>query len=90
MNKAIISVIGKDKVGIIARVCSYLSESGINIEDISQTILQGFFTMMMVVDLHSATVSFDDVSAKLGEIGDELGVVIKIQHEDIFSAMHRI
>ncbi len=90
MKKAIISVIGKDMVGIIAKVCTYLSGAGANIEDISQTILQGYFTMMMVVDLSNSGKGFDEVSRELEKIGEEMGLVIKMQHEDIFNTMHRI
>lgn len=90
MKKAIISVIGKDKVGIIARVCNYLCDAGINIEDISQTVLQGYFTMMMVVDTSGSKDTFNEISENLEQIGEEFGLVIKIQHEEIFSAMHRI
>ena len=90
MKKAIISVIGRDMVGIIARVCTYLAENKVNIEDISQTILQGYFTMMMIVDIAGAEKGFDDLAAELAGLGEEIGVAIKMQHEDIFNAMHRI
>lgn len=88
--KAFITVIGKDRVGIIAAVSAALARLSINIEDISQTILQGTFTMIMAVDLAAATVSFEDCAKELGAKGKELGVDIAIRHEAIFQAMHRI
>ena len=90
MNNGIITVIGKDKVGIIAKVCIFLSEAGINILDISQTIVNGYFNMMMIVDLKNSTKKFDEVYDGLGELGSEIGVIIKIQHESIFDSMHRV
>jgi len=86
----IITVLGKDKVGIIAKVCVYLSEQGINILDISQTIVQGYFNMMMIVDMENSYSSFEDVFSGLENLGKEIGVEIKIQHESIFDSMHRI
>ncbi len=77
MKKTIITVVGKDTVGIIARVCTYLADNRINILDISQTIVQGFFNMMMIVD-------------ELDALGEKIGVVIKCQKEEIFDQMHRI
>ena len=90
MKKAIITVVGKDRVGIIARVCTYLSESGINILDISQTIVGGFFNMMMVVDVADAKTDFDGIANGLSEVGKSIDCVIRIQLEDIFDKMHRI
>ena len=90
MKKTIITVVGKDTVGIIAKVCTYLANNRINILDISQTIVQGYFTMMMIVDLQSAEKSFDNVSDELEQIGEEIGVVVKCQREEIFDSMHRI
>ena len=90
MKKAIISVLGKDRVGIISSVSSVLSENNVNILDISQTILQGMFTMMMLVDVENSKVKFDDLSDVLSAEGERLGVEIRIQLEDIFQAMHRI
>jgi ACT domain-containing protein len=90
MNKTIITVVGKDTVGIIARVCTYLAESNINILDISQTIVQEYFNMMMIVDMANMTKSFEKVGNDLNEIGKALGVQIKCQREDIFDKMHRI
>ena len=90
MSKAIITVVGKDTVGIIAKVCTYLAGNQINILDISQTIVQGYFNMMMIVDVSSMTNSFGQVSEELEQAGDEIGVRVKIQREDIFIKMHRI
>lgn len=89
-NKAIITVVGKDTVGIIAKVCTYLAENKINILDISQTIVQGFFNMMMVVDVASSTKPFEVLVSELTETGASIGVQIKCQREDIFDKMHRI
>jgi len=88
--KGIITVLGKDKVGIIAKVCSCLSERNMNILDISQTIVQGYFNMMMIVDISDKKESFVELTEELSKLGEELGVVIKLQHEEIFNAMHRI
>lgn len=88
MKKAIITVVGKDTVGIIAKVCMYLAENQVNILDISQTIVDGYFNMMMVVDVTNA--AFDRVLEGLQEVGKEIGVVIGCQREDIFNKMHRI
>ena len=90
MKKAIITVVGKDKVGIIYGVTKILSECSINILDISQTILKDMFTMMMIVDIENATGSFEEISLRLENEGKELGVDIKIQLESIFESMHRI
>ncbi|MDD3205398.1 MAG: ACT domain-containing protein [Lachnospiraceae bacterium] len=90
MKKTIITVVGRDTVGIIARVCTYLAENKINILDISQTIVQGYFNMMMIVDMDNAGKKFDDISADLDKMGEEIGVMIKCQREDIFDKMHRI
>lgn len=88
--KAIVSVIGKDHVGIIAGVCGLLSRMNINILDITQTILQDNFTMTMLVDSAKCEKSFDEVSTALGTYGEEQSLSIRIQREDIFTAMHRI
>lgn len=90
MKKTIITVVGKDSVGIIAKVCSYLANNSVNILDISQTIVQGYFNMMMIVDTNDATKSFEVLYDELEQIGEEIGVVIRFQHEDIFNKMHRI
>lgn len=90
MKKTIITVVGKDTVGIIAKVCTYLADNSINILDISQTIVQGYFTMMMIVDTNSAKKSFGDMADELTALGEQIGVVIKCQKEEIFDQMHRI
>lgn len=90
MKKTIITVVGKDTVGIIAKVCTYLAENEINILDISQTIVQGYFNMMMIVDTSATTKSHGDMSDELVALGEETGVIIKCQREDIFKKMHRI
>ena len=87
---AIITVVGNDKVGIIAKVSAFLAERNINIEDISQTILSGNFVMMMMVDLSSGTQPLDTVKADLSAMGNTMGVSISVMHEKVFSAMHRI
>ncbi len=90
MNKTIITVVGKDTVGIIAKVCTYLADSGINILDISQTIVSGYFNMMMIVDMAGTNKDFNSVADDLDNLGKEIGVVIKCQREEIFDSMHRI
>ena len=90
MDKAIITVVGKDTVGIIARVCTYLAEHRINVLDISQTILDGFFNMMMIVDMSDIDEDFGDVVEALEALGDQIGVRIHCQKEEIFTRMHRI
>lgn len=88
MKKAIVTVVGKDTVGIIAKVCVYLAENNVNILDISQTIVDGYFNMMMIVDVTGA--EFDKIANGLREAGEEIGVIIRCQREDIFDKMHRI
>lgn len=88
--KAIITVIGKDTTGIIAGVCTLLAENKINILDISQTVMEGFFTMTMLVDLAACPVSFTDISDSLKNKGEQMNLSIRIQREDIFDKMHRI
>ena len=90
MKKTIITVVGKDTVGIIAKVCTYLAENGINILDISQTIVQGYFNMMMIVDTAGASKKSEEISEELKSLGEGIGVVIKCQKEEIFDMMHRI
>ena len=90
MKKTIITVVGKDTVGIIAKVCTYLAENQINILDISQTIVQDYFNMMMIVDTNHSTKVFGDMADELAALGEEFGVVIKCQKEEIFDKMHRI
>lgn len=89
MKKFIITVVGHDTVGIIAKVCTYLAENQVNILNISQTIVDGYFNMMMIVDAGQV----DDVtrmSQELSRLGEEIGVIIRCQHEDIFNMMHRV
>ena len=90
MKKCVITVVGKDTVGIIARVCTYLADTKVNILDISQTIVSGYFNMMMIVDMANATASFAQISDQLDALGEEIGVTIKCQKEEIFEMMHRI
>ena len=90
MKKTIITVVGKDSVGIIAKVCTYLAENDINILDISQTIVDGYFNMMMIVDFAKLTKSFVDASEELENLGEEIGGVIRVQREEIFDKMHRL
>ncbi|MDO4166306.1 MAG: ACT domain-containing protein [Eubacteriales bacterium] len=90
MKKIVITVVGKDSVGIIAKVCTYLANNAINILDISQTIVDGFFNMMMIVDVADCTKDFGTVVDEMEQIGDEMGCIIKAQREEIFNEMHRI
>ena len=89
-NKTIITVVGKDTVGIIAKVCTYLSENGVNVLDISQTIVSGYFNMMMIVDMTKGAKAFADCQKDLDVLGEEIGVSIKCQKAEIFDMMHRI
>ena len=90
MNRTIITVVGKDTVGIIAKVCTYMADHQINILDISQTIIQGFFNMMMIVDTSRMTVDYATMTDEITRIGEATGVQIKCQKEEIFDKMHRI
>ena len=90
MNRTIITVVGKDTVGIIAKVCTYLADQHINILDISQTIIQGFFNMMMIVDTSQMTIDYTTMTDEITMIGEKTGVQIKCQREEIFDKMHRI
>ncbi len=90
MNKTIITVVGKDAVGIIARVCTYLAENHVNILDITQTIVQGYFNMMMIADAAELDKPFEEAVNELTALGEEQGVQVKWQREDIFNKMHRI
>lgn len=90
MKKTIITVVGNDKVGIIAKVCTYLAQNQVNILDITQTIVQGYFSMMMVTDTNASEKEITVLSKELEALGNEIGVVIRCQHEDIFNVMHRI
>jgi len=88
--KAIVTVVGKDQVGIIAAVCVKLAEYNVNVLDISQTVMQGYFTMMMVVDVSACTLPLAELVVLMEEMGKEKGLSIRLQREDIFEAMHRI
>ena len=90
MKRTIITVVGKDIVGIIAKICTYLAENGINILDISQTIVQGYFNMMMIVDTNLTQKDFGVIVKELEQLGENIGVIIKCQKEEIFNQMHRI
>ena len=90
MSKAVITVVGKDTVGIIAKVCTYLADNQVNILDISQTIVQEYFNMMMIVDTNASKKEFKTLSEELVKLGEEIGVVISLQKEEIFNMMHRI
>ena len=90
MKKTIITVVGEDTVGIIAKVCTYLADNDVNVEDISQTIIQGYFNMMMIVDANNSSKPIGEMVSDLEQIGDEIGLKIRCQHEDIFTRMHRI
>lgn len=88
--KAVITVLGKDRVGIIAGITAVLAESQVNILDISQTILQDYFTMIMLVELPEEQLALPELAERLQAKGDELGVQVRVQHEAVFSAMHRV
>jgi len=88
--KAIVTVVGKDRIGIIASVCGLLSHYQVNILDISQTVMQGYFTMMMAVDTAKSEIPFVELAKKLEAKGEEMGMSIRLQREDIFEAMHRV
>lgn len=88
--KAVITVIGKDKIGIIAKITSVLAENKVNILDISQTILQDYFTMIMIVEFERSDISFTTLREELTDAGGRIGMSVKIQHEDIFNTMHKI
>ena len=88
--KAIVTVVGKDRVGIIAGVCVKLAEYNVNVLDISQTVMQGYFTMMMATDVSQANIPLAELATRMEAAGKEMGLSIRIQREDIFNAMHRI
>ena len=90
MDKVVITVVGKDTIGILAKTCTYLADNGVNILDISQTIVQDYFNMMMIADVKGATKPFDDIGSELAALGCCIGVQIKCQREEIFDKMHRI
>lgn len=89
-DKSIITVVGKDQVGIIARVTNYLYDSNVNVEDITQSIVAGYFNMMMIVNTSGSNKEFLTLSQELEELGKKIGVIIKLQREDIFNSMQRI
>ncbi|MBN1239682.1 MAG: ACT domain-containing protein [Gammaproteobacteria bacterium] len=89
-NRIIVTVIGADRVGIIAGVSAVLADAGANIVDISQTTLREFFTMILMADMSQASVSFDELKRRLATKGEEMGVRIDAQHEDVFKYMHRV
>ena len=88
--KAIVTVVGKDRVGIIAAVCVKLAEYNVNVLDINQTVMQGYFTMMMAVDVSACNVPVAELVTEMAKIGENMGLSIRVQREDIFQAMHRI
>jgi ACT domain-containing protein len=88
--RAVLTVIGHDRVGIIAGVSAILAECNINILDISQTIMQDLFTMIMLLEISKASMSFNELSDRLAKKGEELEISVRIQHEEIFNSMHRI
>jgi len=88
--KAIVTVVGKDRVGIIAGVCTALANFNVNVLDISQTVMQGYFTMMMATEVSQCNVPLAELVTKMDETGKEMGLSIRVQREDIFEAMHRI
>ena len=90
VDRVIITVVGKDTVGIIAKVCTYLADNRINVLDISQTIVQEFFNLMMIADISNSDKAFDICAKELTQIGEEIGVAVKCQREEIFDKMHRI
>ncbi len=90
MKKTVITVVGKDSVGIIAKICTYLANNQINILDISQTIVDGFFNMMMIVDVADSRKDFGTMVDEVEQLGEEMGCIVKAQREDIFDKMHRI
>ena len=90
MDKVVITVVGKDTIGILAKTCTYLADNGVNILDISQTIVQDYFNMMMIADVKGSVKPFDTLGTELAALGDTIGVQIKCQREEIFDKMHRI
>ncbi len=90
MSRAIVTIIGSDRVGIIAGIANVIADAGVNILDISQSVIREFFTMIMMVDLSGASVSFEELKTRLADKGVQLGVKVEIQREEIFQAMHRI
>ena len=90
MDKVVVTVVGKDRLGILAKTCTYLADNGINILDISQTIVRDYFNMMMIVDVSGSGKPFDEIGSDLARLGVELGLRIRCQKEEIFEKMHRV
>ena len=90
MDKVVITVVGKDRLGILAKTCTYLADNGVNILDISQTIVQDYFNMMMIVDMSGSSKSFGEIGSEMAQLGMEMGLRIRCQKEEIFEKMHRI
>ena len=90
MERVVITVTGKDKVGIVAKISSTLAENNVNILDIRQSIMEDLFTMIMLVDISKSKISFEELVKRLEKVGEEIGVKVIVQHEDIFKYMHRI
>lgn len=88
--KAVVTIIGKDTIGIIAKISTALAEENVNILDINQTVMREYFTMIMLVDLEKMKIGFDDLQNKLSLTGEEIGMTVRIQHEEVFSKMHEI
>ena len=88
--KAIVTVVGKDRVGIIANVCTALANYNVNVLDINQTVMQGYFTMMMATEVSQCSIPLADLVTEMARIGEEMGLSIRVQREDIFQAMHRV
>ncbi len=88
--RAVVTVTGKDKIGIIAKVSSFLAEKGVNVEDISQTLLQDYFAMIMLVDVSDLKMELSELAKECEELGRKIGMSIRMQHEAIFNAMHNI
>lgn len=88
--KIVVTIFGQDRIGIVAKVSTALAESNVNVLDINQNIMHGFFNMVMIADMAAATISLKDLQQRLKELGESIGVEIKAQHEDIFNVMHRI
>ncbi|PWM51789.1 MAG: ACT domain-containing protein [Bacillota bacterium] len=88
--RAVVTVTGKDKIGIIAKVSSFLAERGVNVEDISQTLLQDYFAMIMLVDISDLKMELSELAKECEELGRQIGMSIRMQHEAIFNAMHNI
>ncbi len=90
MEKVVITVLGKDTKGVLARICTYLADNEINILDIRQTLVQDYFTMMMIADFAAAVKPFDQIAAEIAKTGESIGMQVRIQREEIFEKMHRI